>query len=402
MAETSSPPLQGIRVLDLSRIIAGPMCGMMLGDLGAQIIKIEPPERGDDARAMKPPEIGGESSLFLSANRNKHSVGLDIRTASGLATFFDLAAVCDVLIENFRPGTTRRLGIDYPTLSERYPELVYCSISGYGQRGSMSGRGGLDPVIQAETGMMSLTGTPSGDPMRHPLPLTDMFTAHFASQAILAALYARRDSGRGQHIDLSLFDVGLASMLNFNQHYLATDENPPRLGNEHPSAVPVALFQSQTGPFYLALGNDRLFQMLCENVIDRPDLLQHSDYATNTARVAHRESLMAELSAIFATNTRAHWLGRMLDAGLPAGAVRTVSESLNAPEVAERGMLTNVPHPTASTVRLVKSPVRFSQTPVTAPSAPPLLGQHTETVLQTILGYDAARIEHLRQECAIR
>lgn len=402
MPETPSPPLQGIRVLDLSRIIAGPMCSMMLGDLGAQIIKIEPPDRGDDARAMKPPEAGGESSLFLSANRHKHSVGLDIRTESGLAAFFELVARCDVLIENFRPGTTQRLDMDYPTLSAQYPRLVYCSISGYGQSGSMASRGGLDPVIQAETGMMSLNGDPSGDPTRHPLPLTDMFTAHFATQSILTALLSRHDSGRGQHIDLSLFDVGLASVLNFNQHYLVTDENPPRLGNEHPSAVPVALFQSQTGPFYMAAGNDRLFQALCENVINRPDLVQNSDYATNDARVRHREALMAELTAIFAGNIRAYWLGHMLDAGLPAGAVRTVAESLSAPEVAERGMLTQVPHPTAETLRLVKSPIRFSQTPVNEPTAPPLLGQHTETVLRNVLGYDAARIEHLRRERAIR
>lgn len=402
MSETPLPPLQGIRVLDLSRIIAGPMCGMMLGDLGAQIIKIEPPDRGDDARAMKPPEAGGESSLFLSANRHKHSVGLDIRTKAGLETFFDLVARCDVLIENFRPGATQRLGIDYPTLSAQYPQLVYCSISGYGQTGSMASRGGLDPVIQAETGMMSLNGEPSGQPSRHPLPLTDMFSAHFATQSILAALLSRRDSGRGQHIDLSLFDVGLASMLNFNQHYLVTDENPPRLGNEHPSAVPVALFQSQTGPFYMALGNDRLFQILCDKVINRPDLAQNRDYATNAARVENREALMTELDAVFADNTRAHWLGHMLDAGLPAGAVRTVSESLNAPEVAERGMLTQVPHPTAGTLRLVKSPIRFSHTPVNEPTAPPLLGQHTEAVLRHILSYDAARIAYLRRERAIR
>ncbi len=402
MSETPLPPLQGTRVLDLSRIIAGPMCTMMLGDLGAQIIKIEPPDRGDDARAMKPPEAGGESSLFLSANRHKHSIGLDIRTQSGLAAFVELVARCDVLIENFRPGTTQRLGIDYPTLSAQYPRLVYCSISGYGQSGSMSGRGGLDPVIQAETGMMSLNGAPDGDPSRHPLPLTDMFTAHFAAQSILTALLSRHDSGHGQHIDLSLFDVGLASMLNFNQHYLAAGENPPRLGNEHPSAVPVALFQSQTGPFYMALGNDRLFQILCDKVINRPDLAQNSDYVTNGARVRNREALMAELRVIFAENTRAHWLGHMLDAGLPAGAVRTVSESLSAPEVAERGMLTQVSHPTAGTLRLVKSPIRFSHTPVNEPTAPPLLGQHTEMVLQEVLGYDAARIEHLRREQAIR
>lgn len=397
MTDTPLPPLHNIRVLDLSRIIAGPMCSMMLGDLGASVIKIEPPGRGDDSRGMKPPEIGGESSLYLSANRNKQSVALDVRTDEGRKIFFELAARCDVLIENFRPGTTRRLGIDYPTVAARYPQLIYCSISGYGQTGPMAERGGLDPVVQAESGMMSLNGDPNGDPLRHPIPLSDVFTAHYATQAILSALLSRPALGRGQHIDLALFDVAVASMMNFNQHYLVTNDNPPRLGNEHPSVVPVALFKTPTGPFYLALGNDRLFQALCEHVIQRPDIAQEAHYATNTARVEHREELMALLNDIFANDTRENWLRKMLDAGLPAGAVRTVSEALTAPDVLARGMMTSVSHPTAETVRLINSPIRFSETPVAQPTPPPLLGQHTDEVLGELLGYDGATIEGLRQ-----
>ena len=361
------------------------------------MIKIEPPARGDDSREMKPPEAGGESCLYLSANRNKKSVALDIRTDAGREIVFELAAKCDILIENFRPGTTTRLGIDYATVSKRYPHLIYCSVSGYGQSGPMATRGGLDPVLQAETGMMSINGDPDGDPLRHPLPLSDITTAHYATQAILAALLSRHTSGRGQHIDLALFDVAIATMLNFNQHYLVTDENPLRLGNEHPSAVPVALFKTQTGPFYMALANDRLFATLCEKVIDRPDIVQDAKFTTNTARVTNREALMDLLNAVFARDTRENWLRQLMDAGLPAGAVRTVAESLSAPEVLARGMLTRVPHPTAQTLRLVNSPVRFSETPVTTPVAPPLLGQHTEAVLQELLSYDWEAIQRLRE-----
>jgi crotonobetainyl-CoA:carnitine CoA-transferase CaiB-like acyl-CoA transferase len=369
---------------------------MMLADLGAEVIKIEAPQHGDDARQMQPPAAGGESALYLSANRNKKSVALDVRTDAGRAIIFELAAKCDVLVENFRPGTAARMGIDYAVLSERLPRLIYCSVSGYGQQGPMAARGGFDPVLQAESGMMSINGDPDGGPLRHPLPLSDITTAHYATQSILAALLARHTSGRGQHIDLALFDVAVATMLNFNQHYLITDENPPRLGNEHPSAVPVALFNTPSGPFYAALANDRLFAALCDKVLQRPDIIANPQFATNEARVANRDALMALLKTIFEADTREHWLAKLIDAGLPAGAVRTVAENLTAPEVQARGMLTSVPHPTAQTLRLVKSPVRFSDAPLADPVAPPLLGQHTEAVLQELLGYDRETIQNLR------
>jgi crotonobetainyl-CoA:carnitine CoA-transferase CaiB-like acyl-CoA transferase len=396
MTENQLPPLHGIRVLDLSRVIAGPFCTMMLADLGAEVIKIEAPQGGDDARQMQPPSAGGEASLYLCANRSKRSVALDVRTDAGRGIIFALAAKCDVLVENFRPGTAARLGIDYATLSEHFPRLIYCSISGYGQQGPMATRGGFDPVLQAESGMMSINGEPAGTPLRHPLPLSDITTAHYATQSILAALLARHTSGRGQHIDLALFDVAVATMSNFNQYYLVTDENPPRLGNEHPSAVPVALFNTPSGPFYMAVANDRLFTTLCEKVLQRPDIIADPQFATNADRVVNRDALMALLNTIFATDTRENWLAKMIDSGLPAGAVRTIAENLTAPEVQARGMLTSVPHPTAQTLRLVKSPVRFSDSPLTDPAAPPLLGQHTAIVLQELLGYDREAIQHLR------
>ena len=401
MMISSTPPLHHIRVLDLSRVIAGPLCSMMLSDLGAEVIKIEAPQQGDDSR-HQPPTAGGESHLFLSVNRNKKSVALDVRTPAGLEVFWELAAKSDVLVENFRPGTTERLGIDYAAVSTRCPQLVYCSISGYGQTGPMSQRGGYDPIMQAETGMMSINGLPDGEPLRHPLPITDITTAHYATQAILAALLARQETGQGQHIDLALFDVAVATMLNFNHYYLAAKADPPRLGNEHPTAVPMALIDTSTGPFYLALANDRLFKVLCETVLQRPDLVQDVKFASNPARVANRDELMALLRPLFAHDTRENWLHRLQEAGLPAGAIRTISENLTSRDVADRNLVAHVPHPTAETVELVNSPVNFSATPVATPVVPPLLGQHTDEVLQDVLGYDQTQLDQLRQHQAIR
>ena len=398
---SSTPPLKHIRVLDLSRVVAGPLCSMMLSDLGATVIKIEAPQQGDDSR-LQPPTAGGESHLFLSVNRNKKSVALDVRTPAGIEVFWALAAKSDVLVENFRPRTTARLGIDYATVSTRCPQLIYCSISGYGQTGPMSQRGGYDPIMQAETGMMSINGFADGEPLRHPLPITDITTAHYATQAILAALLARQESGQGQHIDLALFDVAVATMLNFNHYYLAAKVDPPRLGNEHPTAVPMALIDTSTGPFYLALANDRLFKVLCESVLQRPDIVQDAKFASNPARVANRDELMSLLRPLFADDTRENWLWRLQEAGLPSGAVRTISENLTSQDVADRNLVAHVPHPTAETVELVNSPLNLSATPVADPVAPPLLGQHTDEVLQDLLGYDQDQLDQLRQHQAIR
>ena len=397
MPKTPMPPLHNIRVLDLSRVVAGPLCSMMLADLGATVIKVEPPGHGDDSR-LQPPMAAGESHLYLCVNRNKQSIVLDLRTEAGRKVLWDLVEACDVLLENFRPGTMARFGFDYPTVAARCPRLIYCSVSGYGQTGSQAQRGGYDPVVQAESGMMALVGDPDGQPLRHPVPINDITTAHYATQAILAALLARHTTSQGQHIDLALYDVAVATVLNFNQYYLVAEEMPPRLGNEHPTAVPLALFDTQTGPFYLAAANDRLFRALCDQVVQRPDLAEDARFATNATRVANRETLMAELRAIFAGDTREVWLQKLLAAGLPAGAVRTVAENVHSPEIQERGLLAHLPHPTAETVRLVNSPLRLSATPVVTPVAPPTLGQHTDDVLGTVLGYDAAKIAQLRQD----
>lgn len=401
MTDPSTAPLRGIRVLDLSRIIAGPFCTMQLADLGADVIKLEHPERGDDTRNMRPPEIGGEAHFFLAFNRNKRSIAINLATGEGQALVDRLAGESDVLVENFRPGVMRRLGLDYESMAERHPELIYCSVSGYGQSGSMADRPGLDPVLQAEAGMMSITGPPAGDPTRHPLSIVDVTTAFYATTAILAALLRPPEGHRGQHIDVSLFDSAVALTSNLAQYYFAAGEDPPRHGNGHSAAVPVGLFHAGTGSFYMALGNDRLFETLCREVIDRPEFLDDARFHTNAARNGNRGALEALLEEIFATEPQSHWLEKMRAAGLPAGPVRSLSQSLESAEVAERGMVETLEHPSAGEIRLLASPMRLSESPVVETRPPPTLGQHTDEVLGQLLGLDQAALERLRREKVI-
>lgn len=393
MARSGSPPLDGIRVLDLSRIIAGPLCAQQLSDLGAEIVKLEAPGIGDDSRQNKPPEAGGEGHFFLAFNRGKKSIVLDLRTDEGKEVFHALAAKSDVLVENFRPGVMKRFGLDYESLKERHPHLVYLSVSAYGQSGPGADRPGFDPVLQAESGMMSITGEADGPPLRHPLSLVDTMTSIHATAAILAALYARRDTGRGQHIDLALFDVAIAALGNAGLYYLCSGELPKRSGNAHITGVPVNVFQTKTGPFYMAVGNNRLFGRLCREVLNRPELAEDERFATPGARNRNRQALYAILDEIFLSDTRESWMVRMR--ALPAGAVRTIEEALASEEVAHRRMVREVPHPTAGSLRLFGSVYNLSDTPVKEPVAPPLLGEHTAEILRDIAGLDDARIAEL-------
>jgi crotonobetainyl-CoA:carnitine CoA-transferase CaiB-like acyl-CoA transferase len=395
-------PLDGIRVLDFTRVIAGPFCTLQLGDLGAEVVKIEHPVRGDDSRGMKPPEAGGESHFFLAFNRNKKSVALDIATPRGRELALRLAAVSDVLIENYRPGVMKRLGLDWETLAPTHPRLVYCSISAYGQTGPMAARPGFDPVVQAESGMMAITGEADGPPLRHQVAIVDTFTALYAASAILAALLARATTGRGQRLELALLDCGVAMLGNVGQYYLTSGRDPARLGNAHPAAVPVGLFRTSTGPFYLACGTDRLFRQLCVAVLQRPDLADDARFGTNTARVAHREALFALLDDIFAADSRERWLERCHAAGVPAGPVRPISEALESEEVRARGIVREVDHPTAGPLPLIASPLRLTGTPVAPPTPPPLLGQHTDEVLGHLLGLGSPEIAALREARVIR
>ncbi|MDH3701816.1 MAG: CoA transferase [Alphaproteobacteria bacterium] len=397
MTGSAPAPLHGIRVLDLSRIAAGPFCTMQLADLGAEVIKVERPGHGDDTRHMTPPESGGEAHFYLAFNRNKRSIELDMKTGEGRDIVHRLAEKCDVLVQNFRPGVMARLGLDYDAMRVRHPHLIYCSISSYGQQGGMSDRPGLDPVLQAEMGHMMLTGQPDGEPTRSPLSITDLFVGLYASTAILSAVVARGETGRGQHIDLALMDGAVATLSNFAQAYLCSGENPPRTGNMHSVAVPAAAFQARDGMFYLACGTQRLYELLCNKVLERPDFLDNPKFVNNAARVANRSEFMTLLRDIFAAETLDHWMTKMRAAGVPAGPVRSVSEALESPEVRERGMVTTVPHPTAGEVRLVGTPYRLSDTPAVDPVAPPLRGQHTEAVLRGLLDLDDAAIAALRE-----
>lgn len=386
-------PLEGIRVLDFSRIIAGPLCTQQLADMGAEVIKIENPAGGDDTRRLTEPGVDGLSHFFLAFNRNKKSVALDIRKPEAQAALHELAARSDVLVQNFRPGVMEKYGLDYASLASRHPHLVYTSISAYGQDGPMSYRPGFDPVLQAEFGMMSLTGEPDGAPMRHPLSIIDTMTALHAVGAITAALYARRDSGKGQHIDLCLMDTAVAALGNAGLYYLCGGTPPPRAGNSHMTSTPTTLMETADGPIYMALGTDRLFQQLCKDVFDAPELADDPRFVSAAVRLENRPALFAIMREKFAAQPRAYWMERMRH--LPAGPVRTLAEALSSDEVAARNMVTELRTDEGGTLRLLGSPLKFSETPVREPQAPPRLGAHTAEVLSTLCQLDEAAIAEL-------
>ena len=399
---TQPPPLHGIRVLDLSRIIAGPNCTMQLADLGAEVIKLERPGHGDESRHMRPPDVGGEAHFFLAYNRNKKSIAVDMKSEAGARLVRDLANKSDVLVENFRPGVTSRLGLDYDTLRTSNQGLVYCSISAYGQSGPMADRPGLDPVLQAEMGLMSLTGEPEGMPLRHPVSLTDYVTSLLASTAIAAALVRRQSTGLGEHIDLSLMGGAVSMLGNIAQYYLTSGENPPRAGNSHPSAVPVSAFRGSDGEmFYTACGTQAHFSKLANDVIARPDLLDDVRFSTNAARVTSRLKLMDILGDVFATETRDHWVDRIRGAGLPAGPVRTVSDAMESPEVQAAGLVQTLTHPSAGDIRLMRSPINLANTEQREDLPPPHLGAHTHAVLRDVLGLDEGQIAALTADGTI-
>lgn len=391
-----APPLQGTRILDFSRIIAGPLCTQQLSDMGAEVIKIENPDGGDDTRRLTEPGVDGLSHFFLAFNRNKKSVALDIRTPQALEVIDALAAKCDVLVQNFRPGVMNRFGLDYDSLAARHPHLIYLSISAYGLDGPMADRPGFDPVLQAEFGMMSMNGEPDGEPLRHPLSIIDTLTALHAVGAVTAALYARRDTGRGQHIDLTLMDSAVAALGNAGLYYLCGGGQPPRSGNSHMTSTPTTLMGTGDDPLYMALGTNRLFAQLCRDVLDRPDLVDDPRFATPGKRLENRPELFAILGELFGKAPRAHWLSRMRH--LPSGPVRELEEALESEEVAHRNMVMDVPHPSGERLRLLGSPLKFSDTPIRSPAAPPKLGEHTDEVLEALAGLNTTKIAKLRAE----
>ncbi len=392
------PPLTGITIVDLSRILAGPYCTMMLGDLGAEVLKVEPPQ-GDDARGWGPPFVSGESAYFLAVNRNKKSVRVNLKTDGGRDLLHRLLGIADVLVENFRPGTMERLGVGYEQLRESYPKLVYCSISGYGHTGPLSERPGYDAIMQGEAGWMHLTGEPDGPPFKLGASLADIFTGMMAAQGITSALYERTHSGLGRKIDVALFDSVVASLCYQAQGFLLTGDEPHRLGNRHPSLTPYETFETSDGYVTVGVGNDVLWQRFCK-AVDRPDLDQPK-FETNALRVENHKELKPLLDHLFNSAPTSVWLEKLASAGIPVGSVRSIAEVFSNPQIEPRRMLLEMEHPAVGPMRVTGNPIKVHGCDERTPLPPPLLGQHTEEVLRDKLKLDVEQIAELRKSGAI-
>jgi formyl-CoA transferase len=392
-------PLNGIRVLDLSRVLAGPYCTMVLGDLGAELIKVESPE-GDETRGWGPPFAGeghGESAYYLCVNRNKRSIVVNFKTGEGQTILHELIRQSDVLVENFRAGTLTRFSLDFEAVSAINPRLIYCSITGFGQTGPLSAKPGYDFMIQAMGGLMSITGRPDGEPMKGGVAVADLFAGQNAVIAILAALQARTQTGKGQHLDISLFDSQVGTLANVASNYLVSGTLPKRYGNAHANIVPYQSFQASDAWFVIAVGNDKQFARLCE-MIRKSELAQDSRFATNSGRVEHRDELIALLKPVFLEKTVNEWLSALEVAEIPCGPINTLDKVFYMPQVEAREMLIHMAHPEIGDLRLVGSPLKFSDTPVDYKLPPPKLGEHTKEILTNQLGYSNTRIQELLEK----
>jgi len=392
-------PLDGLTILDFTRVLAGPYCTMQLADLGARVIKIEQPGRGDDTRAWGPPFVGGESAYFLSINRNKESVALDLKHSRARGILDSLVARADVVVENFRPGTMERLGLGYDTLAATHSGIVYCSISGFGQTGPRRAEAGYDAMMQAEAGLMSITGPADGPPFRLGVAIGDIATGMFAVQGILAALYARERSQRGQRVDIAMLDAVTALLTYQASIAFATGDTPRRMGNRHPSIAPYDTFTAADGEFVLSVGNDDQFRRLA-GILRRPELGIDPQYATNADRVRHYDALRDTLSRLFSSWARADLLAALTAAGVPCSAVRSVTEALQDPQLSAREMIVPLEHVSAGGIRVLGSPLKLSETPASVRTPPPALGQHTDAVLREI-GLSDSDIASLRAARAI-
>ncbi len=400
-------PLAGLRVLDLTRVLAGPTCTQILGDLGAEVIKIERPGDGDDSRGMGPPYLKDkqgketrESAYFLSANRNKFSVTVNLTTPEGQHLIRQLVGHCDILVENFRVGNLAQYGLDYQQLQPGHPGLIYCSVTGFGQTGPYAGRGGYDYLVQAMGGIMSVTGDPDGPPTRVGVGITDIVTGLYAAIAILAALRHRDATGQGQHLDLALLDSQVSWLSYIGQNYLISGEIPGPLGHEHPSIVPYRVFDAKDGPMVLAAANDGQFRRFCQ-FAGRSELADDERFSTNAARVRHREVITPILEEILRKRTVAEWMNGLVGANVPASPINHLDQVFHDPQVQAREMQLSMKHATNQAIDLIASPLNLPASPVSYRFAPPVLGQHTQDVLKELLGLDADACAQLKNKGVI-
>ncbi len=391
------PPLDGTTVLDLTRVLSGPYCTMLLADMGARVIKVEQPGKGDDTRAWGPPFLEGESAYFLSINRNKESVTLDFKQPEGRAVLDGLIAKSDVLVENFRPGTLTKIGLDYQSLRTQHPRLVYCSISGFGHTGPRWKEPGYDAVMQAEGGLMSITGAADGAPYRLGVAIADIVSGMFAAYGVAVALLARERSGQGQEVDMAMLDAVTALLTYQAGNFFASGKVPARLGNRHPSIVPYETFAASDGDFVLAVGNDEQWRRFCAVA----ELPEQERFATNRMRVTAYEEFRPFVADRLRTRPRQHWIDRLTSAGVPCGSVRNFAELFADPQLAAREMIAELEHSTIGPLKVLGIPVKLSDTPGSVRTPPPLLGQHTDAVLSQDLGYSADAIAGLRRQNVI-
>ena len=384
--------LDGITVLDLTRVLSGPYCTMLLADLGARVVKVEQPGKGDDTRAWGPPFVHGESAYFLSVNRNKESITLNLKHAEGLRLLHALIAKADVLVENFRPGTLSRLGLDYESLRPQNPRLIYCSISGFGHTGPRRSEAGYDAVMQAEGGLMSITGAADGPPFRLGVAIADIASGMFAAQGIMAALISRERSGRGQQVDIGMLDSVVALLSYQAGIYFATGSPPTRMGNRHPTIVPYETFDAADGEFVVAVGNDDQWRRFCDVVGIEPE----GRFATNRQRVTSYDELRPILAERLGRQMRVHWIDRLRAAGVPCGSVRDLEELFADPQIAARQMAAEVDHPSIGRMRVLGTPFKLSETAASVRTPPPTLGQHTQSILVNDLGRTGDQVAALR------
>ncbi|GIQ76200.1 CaiB/BaiF CoA-transferase family protein [Bradyrhizobium sp. RD5-C2] len=399
MRSSDREPLSGIRVLDLCRVVSGPFATMQLGDLGADIVKIEDPRQGDESRRYGPPFVGGESAYFLSVNRNKRSCAIDLKSPAGRDAVLDLVSVADVVIENFRPGTLDKWGLGFDALCARKGDIILCSISGFGRTGADALRPGYDLILQGESGVMDITGDPEGPPTKVGTSIADLVTGLYASHSVLAALMRKSRTGEGGRVDVSMLDA-MASLLTFNAGmYFATGESPRRRGNVHPTISPYEPFEASDGWINVGVANDKFWAAFCD-VIDRPDLREDARFETAPKRAASRNELVAILAPIFARRSRADWLQALAAAGIPCGAIKSVGEVCEAPQLTQRGMVQTVSHPAAGDVKFIARPTRFGDEPPAPSTPPPMLGEHTREVLAEWRGWTDDRLERFALEGA--